>query len=239
MIPRNFASSAVVVRYSLNPYLIVGKTTDALVAVANFTDASSSMQDEDTATTLVLNSFDTAANNDYLYIGSHIPFRGVRVIIGGANSNASVLTVKYRKSDGTWADISASDGTDSGGATFAQTGNVTWTLPTDWVTASLVATGDTSLPAIGAAKINIATEPTVYWTRWQVSAALDSAVTATGMLAMNRSTAYDEIMETEIDESRIATHQYLGTGCVEALTDTGTANLLIKIRTVGIGSKFA
>ena len=92
--PRNFAT-AVVARYSLNPFLIVLKTTDALVAASNATDASRNMQDGDTGTSLSLNSFDTAANGDYIYVGSHIPFRGVRVIIGSANAVATTLTVKY------------------------------------------------------------------------------------------------------------------------------------------------
>ena len=242
--PRNFAT-AVVARYSLNPFLIVLKTTDALVAASNATDASRNMQDGDTGTSLSLNSFDTAANGDYIYVGSHIPFRGVRVIIGSANAVATTLTVKYWKSDSTWASITPTDGTASGGATFATSGNVTWTVPTDWVTAALNTafagggTGDTTLLSLPGPGINPALEKTVYWTRWETNAAFTNPTSATGMMAMNRATTYAEIATGVTREWRIKTHAFPGIGCVEALTDAGTGNLLIEVATIGVGSKFA
>ena len=232
--PRNF-STAVVCKYSLNPFLTVLKTTDALVAASNITDGSKNVQDGDTGTSLSLNSFSTAANSDFIYVGSHIPFRGVRVIIGNTNAgSASVLTVKYRKSDNTWADISVTDGTSSGGKTFAQTGNVTWTLPTDWIARSLVSIGDTTLVAPA-----ILNEPEMYWTRWETDVVFDSTVTATGMLAMNRVTTYDEIPAGMSADFRIKSHQHRGIGCVEALTDAGTANLIVSVAVTGVGGKFA
>src|SRR3989304_3179855 len=77
LVPRNEAGAAVI-RYSLNPWLAVLKTTDALVAARNIPDGSYVTQDNNTGTNLSMNSFDTLANGDILYIGSHIPFRGVR-----------------------------------------------------------------------------------------------------------------------------------------------------------------
>ncbi len=229
LVPRNGAT-AVVVRYALNPWLTVLKTADALASAP--TDGSYVTQDNSTGTSLDLSSLDTAANLDFLYIGSHIPFRGVRVIQGSTNSTASVLTVKYRKNDNTWADISASDGSASGGATFAQTGNVTWTLPTDWIPASLRAAGDTTLSA-PADLIN----DKIYWTRWQVSIVLDSTVTVTGFQSMSRVTTYDEFPLTIGEELRVFVGP-LGISNVEALTDAGTANLLVRCAAMGVGGKF-
>jgi hypothetical protein len=211
----NFAT-AVVARFAINPYLQVLFTQNAL---STFVDGSQALQDGTTATALTLNSWDTAANLDFVYVGSHLPFRGVNVIIGNTNGTASVLTVKYRKSDNTWADITATDGTASGGATFAQTGNVTWTVPSDWKMDTLVGTGDSpgSKPPTGSP---------LYWTRWQVSAALDSSVTATGMNALARSTAYAELVNGQAWEQRI-TKGPGGVANVEGLTDAGTGNLIV------------
>lgn len=234
LMPRNVVT-AVVIRYALNPWLSVLKTTDALAAVANLTDASENLQDNDTATTLSMNSFDTAANNNYLYVGSHIPFRGARTIIGNTNGTASVLTVKYWKNDDTWADTSATDGTASGGATLAQTGNVSWTLPTDWKRATIADIGDTTIAVV--ARPSILVQP-LFWTRWEVSVALDATVTITGMQAMNRSTTYDELDVSLGAEMRIR-RGLNGVGCIEHLTDAGTANLIVSCGALGADAKLA
>lgn len=251
LIPRN-AATAVVYRYSLNPYLIVFKTTDALAAIANLTEASEALQDGDTDTSLSMNSFGTFAAGDALFVGAYVPFRGVRVIIGDTNSvGASDLTVKYRKSDNTWATISATDGTDSTD-TFRQTGNVYWTVPTDWIARSiksiqdlvgtwLVTDMDTTAGALTLPKQETLpwyiTDPNIYWTRWETSATFDSTVTATGMQAMNRSTTYAELPINIGDSLRVARGPG-GLGCIEALTDAGTANLIVRAATLGTGSRF-
>ena len=239
--PRNF-STAVVARYALNPYLVVLKTTDALGTVAAFTDASENMQDGSTATTLSMHSFDTAANGDFVYVGSPLPFRGVRVTIGNTNSvGASTLTVKYWQDAATdaWTTITATDGTASGGDTFGVTGNVTWTVPTDWLKKSLMEISDYLVLQGSTAEIamarNLASQifyVPLFWTRWETSAAFDSTVTATEMQAMNRSTTYDELLENEIQE-QVVHRGVSGVGCVEALTDAGTANLLVSVASTG------
>lgn len=216
LIPRNF-STAVVVRWAKNPYLLVVKTTDEFVTG---TDYSAAAQDGSTDTDVVLSSLGTAAQGDYLMVGSHLPFRGVRIDVDAANANASVLTVKYRKSDDTWADITATDGTASGGATMAQDGNVTWTMPTDWkpVTLREAVSGMGSPFPYGGHR--------AYWTRWEVSAALDSSTTLNSLMALNRSTVYAEI-PSGLGKSEVVTKGPGGIGCIEALTDAGTANLLV------------
>lgn len=224
LLPRN-AVTAVVVRYALNPWLIIIKTTDAFASVG--TDYSEEAQDGSTSTSVTLSSLSTAANLNYLYVGAHLPFRGVNIDVDGTNSNASLLTVKYWKSDSTWADISATNGTASGGATFAVDGNVTWTVPSDWLASSL-----RTISADGFS-LNV----TLYWTRWEVSAALDASVTLDHMLAMNRSTTYAEF-GTSLGKEFLIKQGHGGTGCIEALTDAGTANLVIEAATLNAESKF-
>jgi hypothetical protein len=218
LIGRNY-TTAVVVRFLLNPYLTVLKTTDALVTQANITDLSTSLQDASTATTVNLSSLDTAANLNFLYVGCHVPYLGVEVDVTNTNSTASVLTVKYRKSDNTWASITATDGTDAAGATFGQDGNVTWTMPTDWISARLRDTGDTGL------NIGIGSEE-LFWTRWEVSAALDASVSVAAMTSINRSTGYIELPTGVPWEQGIKTGPG-GVAAVQALGDAGTSFLLI------------
>lgn len=221
---RNFAT-AVVAKIALTPFLFVLKTTDALVAAGNLTDASDAVQDGDTSTTLSLNSLGTAAQGDFLYVGSHLPFRGCRVDVGNTNSNASVLTVKYWDGN-SWEDISDTDGTTSGGATFAQDGLVTWTIPADWAITTLIASADSALPPIG---VGVNT-PDLYWTRWEVSAALDASVTVLELHALCRSTAYAELLAGQTLELTVS-RGVGGVGAIEALTDAGTGNLIVNAGT--------
>lgn len=101
------------------------------------------LTDRDTATGTGA-AMDSGTTSDRLYVCLSDPAGGLRVVIGSANGDASVLTVKYRKNDDTWADITATDGTASGGATFAQTGSITWTVPTDWKRTTLFAIDPTA-----------------------------------------------------------------------------------------------
>lgn len=229
LIPRNF-STAVVAKFNKNPFLTIFKTTDALATPGNITDYSDAAQDSSTATKVTLNSLDTAANLNFVYVGSHVPFAGVDVDVQNTNGNASVLTVKYWNGTA-WTSISATDATASGGNTFAQDGVVSWTVPTDWATArlgrgvgSVGSTGDSVLPAHGLLSEEM------YWTRWEVSAALDSTTDANSMLATNRSTAYAEI-PAGFEWAETIT---VGRGAffsLTALTDAGTANLVVNCAT--------
>lgn len=221
LIPRNFGSGAAVVKFNKNPFLVILKTADLLVTEP--TSYSDNAQDGATGTDVTLSSLDTIANGDAVYVGSYVPFGGVVIDVDAANGTASVLTVKYRKSDDTWADITATDGTDSGGATMAVDGSVTWTVPTDWKTARLRDTGDTKLNA------GFATQE-LFWTRWEVSAALDSSTTQNSWIAINRDTTYAELPEGTMWQEAVT----VGPGgifSITALTDTGTANLIVNVAT--------
>lgn len=219
IIPRNF-STAVVAKIHINPWLSIFKTTDDMATAP--TNYSNQGQDLSAAAAgVVLSSLDTLANGDFLLIGATVPFRGVRVVINAANNTASVLTVHYRKTDDTWADSSATDGTDSpAGTTMGVTGNVTWTVPTDWK--------QTKLSAIYTTVPNFAFRDfSMYWTRWSVSVALDSC-TADQVLALNRDSArYLEYPSLAFPELRVQHGGPNGIGNIEALTDAGTASIII------------
>ena len=218
--PRNF-STAVVAQILTNPWLTVLKTTDG---GATFTDYSTEAQDGSTSTSVVLSSLNTLLNGDALYVGSHIPFSGVAIDVDGTNSTASVtLEVKYRKSDNTWATITPTDGTASGGTTLAQDGSVTWTVPADWITCSLTDTGDSTV--VGS---NPGGE--LYWTRWAVDVALDASVTLDHMLSINRSTVYAELVSGQTFEEAVTVGPG-GIASVQARTDAGTASLIVNAST--------
>jgi len=66
-----------------------------------------------------------------LYICTPVPANRITFTLSAANTTASVTaTLKYRKNDNTWASAGATDGTASGGTTFAQSGSFTWSYPT-------------------------------------------------------------------------------------------------------------
>lgn len=216
---RNF-STAVVAKVAFNPWLWVLKTADGLDTSPM--DYSEPAQDASAATDVDVSSLNTAANRHYLFAGSHLPFRGVSVDVDQANGNAATLAVEYWNGQA-WASISATDGTASGGATLAVDGTVTWTVPAAWRPESLQRVVATITPAAFPGKTE-----RLYWTRWSVSAQLDSTTTVNSMVAMSRSTAYSEWLPGQAFEERVHFGPG-GVGCIEALTDAGTANLIVNV----------
>lgn len=214
---RNY-STAVVVKYALVPWLTVLKTADLLATV---TDYSSEAQDGSASTDVTLSSLDTFANGDALYLGSHIPFRGALADVDAANANAAVLSGDYWDGN-SWEALTVTDGTASGGATFAQDGAITWAMPTDWAPTSLlsaVSTTGAAVPHRGAP---------LYWARLKASAALDASTTLNSLLALARSTAYAELVTGRVLEFGV-TRGHGGIAGVEALTNAGTANLIVNV----------
>lgn len=229
LIARNIAGGGAVAKVALSPYLAVLKTTDLLVATANATDYSKAAQNATTAD-VVLSSLGALAANDAIYVGSHLPFRGVKVDMTAANGDASVLAVTYW--DGSaWTDIAPTDGTAAAGATFGQDGNVTWTVPTDWAKAKLTDAVAGAHPGIPLAGENL------YWTRWVVSVALDASTTIASMIAMNRATTYAEMIATFNRRFRC----FKGLGGIAAIEGAadGTANLIVnagvRLGSAGLG----
>lgn len=103
------------------------------------------------------------AENDAYYIGSTVPFNGVRIDIG--TQGEGVWTTVWEYWNGTaWANITATD-TDGVFTAAAGNHNVTWTIPTAWVKKTVT----TTTPA--------ATTASLYYVRARVSA-YTSVVTA-------------------------------------------------------------
>jgi len=125
---------------------------------------------------------DSATTSDFLYLCFAEPIGGLRVTIGAANGSSATVAATYRKNDDTWANLSPTDGTASGGATLAQTGSITWSAVTDWKAAQLV----------GPQGI-VTTEsehPTAkgFWMRITWSGALDSDTEISDIWALNDAT---------------------------------------------------
>ena len=229
--PRNFSGVAVA-KYTLNPFLTILVTTNSLltgeqtdsteptsISSRETQNISDEMQDGDSED-FDINSFDTIANNNAIYVGSPLPFRGVAVDLNNKNDTASVLNVKFWDG-GSWVGVSSlSDGTDVPSDTFKQDGDVTWTVPVTWVRASLKVIGDTT-------QDDGPFGDELYWTRWEVSVQLDSTVDLVQMRPLNRSTAYAELLEGQVRELSLSgPAQY---ACVKALTNKGTANLVVNV----------
>src|SRR3990167_2078517 len=84
LIPRNFASGAVVLRYLLNPWLTVLKTQDAFATPG--ISYSNAAQDNDTATDVNLDALGTLAGGDALWVGVAAPFRGAAADVDTVNA---------------------------------------------------------------------------------------------------------------------------------------------------------
>lgn len=222
MVTRNY-STAVVIRWTLCPWLTVIKTTDLLATTA--TDYSDAAQDGSTATDVVLSSLDTLANLDAVFVGSQETFGGIVVDVDATNSNASVILVQYWNGSA-WTDISASDGTANAGASMGQDGNITWTIPSAWVPTSLAQTTATADKGLGLAS------QVKFWLRITFSAALDASTTQNSWVAMEASTAYAELVPGQVWEQAITVGEG-GYSAVSSLTDAGTANLIVNCAPLG------
>ncbi len=235
--PRNFAAGAGTMRYALAPRLTIIVTTDLLAtgapvggnptALSTFPtqDISDEMQDGD-QTDFAIDSIDTLANLNAIYVGAPLPFRGATVDIGtGPNGTGSrVLTVKYWAGAADWTTASATDNTKGGGsATFSEDATVTWAVPSNWIPTTLLDIGETSIKSSWSGD-------KLYWTRWEFNGALDSDTDIRQLKALARSTDYAELtegqpMEFSIEPRDVAT--------LEVLTDAGTGNVVANAGVLG------
>lgn len=214
LLPRNF-SGASVVRVALLPYAQVLVTNDGLSSV---TDVSRSAQDGSSTSKITLSALAPLANGGAVYLGVFCPLRGLDIDVDAPNSNASVLSCAYWNGS-SWAALTLTDGTAVGGATFAQDGLITWTPPSDAASSSFASV---------VSRVSVLSKSTrnLYWYRFGVSALLDASVTLNGCVGLPRSTNYGELVETLGMEFRTQT-SVGGHAGVEALTDAGTANLIV------------
>ena len=232
--PRNYATG-VVAELHVNPWIAVLSTQNAMASPA--LDISNEMQNGDT-TIQAMGAFDTLANGDFLLVGSHLPFRGVRVDVGtNVNAVTNTLLVEYLDLGSgvpTWTSLSATDGTASAGASLAVDGAVTWTVPAEsrWLSRELK--GAFSQGALNWRDRYYHSFP-MYWTRWSWSAALSATVDLLQMLAIERSAAGPELISGRTVEMYIDKHGLGGLGNISALMNAGTGNLIVNVATLGTG----
>lgn len=247
---RNWTTTTIAARVALNPYLEIIKTTDTFATIGNVSDGSVVLQDTQSTTTFNL-ALNTLAAGTALYVGSHLPFRGLNVVMDGANVNAvvSALTVKYWKNTNAWTAVAGlTDGTATAGATLAKTGTITWTVPTDWERAALGASNQQGNAGIGETLTlgNVAySQFPLYWLRCEVAAQLTAGTAAQTVTAMNRVTSYWDIPlpltgdGTTAGQAGAQTLPFdflvergpFGVGCIEAATQASTANLIVDVAT--------
>lgn len=106
-------------------YALTGGSSD------DVTNEVSDDEEED----LDLSTVFVTVADDRIYIGAAYQFEGLLALLKDSfNAVASTLTVKYSAGSGTggWKALTVTDGTSSGNATFAQSGRITWTIPSDW-----------------------------------------------------------------------------------------------------------
>lgn len=140
-----------------------------------YTDRTTEAADDEAEDVALATIFTTAAN-DKLYIGARYAFDGVFVqLLDSVNAVASVLTAKYWKGGSGWTTLSATDGTTSGGATFAVSGRITWTQPTAWERRDLNGVGEE-----------------YFWVELSVSAALTAGTAASQALPIRSPDALKE-----------------------------------------------
>lgn len=226
---RNYAGTAAVIQYALNPWLTVIKTTDNLATAGNATDYSDAAQNNIKSTAgVVLSSF---ATTHALWVGAVVPFRGVFFDGNLTNSNTATTVTTYWSATGpTMATLTSVDGTFSGVASFNVDGAFTWTVPTDWTPTTLRTAGGAVVAIPGSGQ-------PLYWVKFTVSAALDASVAFDQVLGLNRSMAYASLTSGRPGEWLALSTGDNRAGCIEAKTDVGTANLLVNVA-VASGGKF-
>lgn len=125
-------------------------------------DYTLEVSDGDTGTYADIGSLNTIAAYDCLYICTPIPANRLTWTLGNFNGTGAVGTLKYWKSDGTWADTSETDGTIATGCTMGASGSMTWAYPTDERPRYMYGISG-------------------YWYQWETATQLDSSVTVTGL----------------------------------------------------------
>lgn len=208
-------------RLHLNPGIIAAFFYDVSATIgARFTDFTSVLTDRDTATGTsgAMNSMQTG---DRLYVCVDDPIGGLRTTIGNANSTSSTMTVKYSKSDATFASISVTDGTTSGGATLAITGALTWSVPSDWQAQTLKTLGVTDQGAAGHGDVPAALG---FWLEVTVGTAVDSTTSITELWTQNKNTDRMYLRASteytiSLDRRRI--------GAIDAILASGTDTLQV------------
>jgi hypothetical protein len=208
-----YAASAVLAKYALNPFLQVVVTMDAMAT--DPTDVSENVQDGVAATVATLSNLPTLANGGAIYIGATEPFSGFYVDVTNPDGGAGTMAVAYWDGN-SWENITPTDNTSNWG----NDGVANWTVPSAWSPATLF-----DALALGAPRKHTGGNE-LYWVRVSTSVALDSDTTVTGIYAINRyADTTPGLIAGESFVTAISRAQ--NGGNLQALTDVGTANLIV------------
>jgi hypothetical protein len=130
---------------------------------------------------------DAMTTSDILYLCFANVIGGFRVVMisGSVNTTNSVIDVEYYKNDDTWANLTETDGTISSSKTLAQTGNVTFTAPADWLAIHLK---DKLTTLVTPKTEEDAPNTYGFWIRIKVGTALSANVEIDEIWAINKDT---------------------------------------------------
>ncbi len=95
-------------------------------------DYSIEVADGTSTTVAILDSLNTLANYDCVFIRTETPADTFTFTMASGKENTSAAVAQIHYWNGAWTGVSSfSDGTAVAGATLAQTGSMTWTMTTD------------------------------------------------------------------------------------------------------------
>jgi len=114
-------------------FLVVNETAAIPTLPEYGLDYRVEVSDGLTSTVAVLDSLGDLANDyECIFIRTPVPVKSLTFTFQAVNGTAAELNANYWKNDNTWAALSITDGTETGGdTTFAQNGTVSWTPPSD------------------------------------------------------------------------------------------------------------
>ena len=220
--PRNLVTGAEVAQVGFCPWGTVLVAVSGGDAADALRDDSVNAQDGDAATDITLSLLATLADGGRIYVGSSRRFRGIYCDVDAANGTAATILVEYWANN-RWVDASATDGTASGGATFAIDGAITWTVPAAWGAGKL-----NEMLNLNPRDTRDHAQRNMYWMRISVSAAMDAATTLNSLVLLQRSANLTELIDGQTFTMRqpdVDGHE--GTSAVEVFVDAGTGNLVV------------
>jgi len=201
---------------------IVYKGTAAIPDVPELgEDYSEQVSDGDSTTVAILDSLDTLANFDCLFIKTPVPVKSFTLTIPAVNGNAATSTVAYW--NGAWTNVSGqSDGTYTGTETLSQSGTISFTEPTDIIPKYLYGTNG-------------------YWYRLVVSAALDAEVEVSAVTFdsswQDIDNVWDGVMPeaVEVQVEGASTYSVFGSGAVDLDAVTNGKKIMISCADPSVG----
>lgn len=178
-----------------------------------------------TGTGTVLDSF---TSSDFLYICTTDITGGFHINVKSANGTANTLIAEYW--DGSaWAALTETDNTDTG-ASLAQDGSVTWTAPTDAVSAHLggpdgiVRNDNTLQSTVADIRVDDPSHQAGFWWRMSWDNGLDSDTEIEELMTVNKGDSRGKFRaDTEANLS--LDRRFVGN--IEVLSASGTPTLEI------------